>query len=426
MMSRPWTVLTPACVMLFAGLSWAGDGWITYDERTAELVNPAIVGDDPLGRNDAEEKDYAWGDLDHDGDIDLVVVRKVIGTNPNGRRNVLLMNENGALVDRTLLYARVGDDGGQGFLDITPDRDVALVDVDGDGWLDIVTAPAGLDDPPLPKTISHPRLYMNLGAPEGSWLGFQYQEGRMPQLVEEPNFCGIGFGDVTGDGAPDLYFTDYNNELEDRLLVNDGAGFFTDETAARFPGNSTFLIAAFSPHAYIPREIAKARRRARQGVIAVHQMDRLLNRLTAGDALLRLLAGRGANVVIEGVGAPTSVLRNELCALPIVAPHDLIVIEEIDPLVLERCVQQFEAVGCAGAARIAAKRPRIPNRELYGLQRHANRARVAAFGIALRIDRAIAIERRPNGPVQIVERSGGAFVGDDLGDSMVHCGRPAT
>jgi hypothetical protein len=49
---------------------------------------------------------------------------------------------------------------------------------------------------------------------------------------------------VTGDGAPELYLVDHDSgfdgygepaawDLEDRLLVNDGAGYFTDETALR-------------------------------------------------------------------------------------------------------------------------------------------------------------------------------------------------
>ncbi len=177
--------------------------------------------------------------------------------------------------------------------------------------------------------------------------------------------------------------------------------------------------------AWRPREIAKARRRARQGVIAVHQMNRLLNRLTAGDALLRLLARRGANVVIEGVSAPARVLRHELGTLPVVVPHDLVMIEEIYPVVLERRVQQFEPVCFTSSALIAAKRPRVRNRELFCLQAHADRARIIAVSIAFRHDRTIAIQRRSNGPVQIVEQSGGIFVSDDLCGGMVHRGRPS-
>lgn len=62
----------------------------------------------------------------------MVIVRKVRFSTPGGKRNVLLMNEAAVLTDRT---ASLRPD----FLDETNDRDVALVDVDGDGWVDMVT-----------------------------------------------------------------------------------------------------------------------------------------------------------------------------------------------------------------------------------------------------------------------------------------------
>ncbi|MCZ6850243.1 MAG: VCBS repeat-containing protein [Planctomycetota bacterium] len=240
------TSVALTCVLV-AGPVYAGP-WVQYADETGTR----LVAASSLGANDTEEKDYAWGDVDQDGDIDLVVVRKVIGSNSGSKRNVLFMNENGVLVDRTNDYAVAADDGGQGFLDLTPDRDVALVDVDGDGWLDIVTVPAGAYTPNLPKTISHPRIYMNLGNDgDGNWQGFLYEEARFPQLVSAPNFCGVGFGDLTGDNAPDLFFNDYLNGLENRLLINDGTGFFSDETPSRFAGNTAFLTATFSVHSVI-------------------------------------------------------------------------------------------------------------------------------------------------------------------------------
>ena len=247
--------LSVVMALLLAGPSLAGTtNWVQFADET----DTRLVADPAVGADDVEEKDYAWGDVDQDGDIDLVVVRKVIGSNSGSKRNVLFMNEgiaqgqaiNGVLVDRTNDYATAADDGGQGFLDLTPDRDVALVDVNGDTWLDIVTAPSGAFTPGLPKTISHPRIYINLGNDaEGNWQGFMYEEARIPQLIQAPNFTGIGFGDVIGDGSPDLYFTDSYNNLEDRLLVNDGSGFFTDETELCL---FTWLTTAiFSPHAVI-------------------------------------------------------------------------------------------------------------------------------------------------------------------------------
>ncbi len=219
---------------MFAAGAFAGD-WVQFTNETSERLVASLA----RGINDTQEKDYAWGDVDRDGDIDLIVVRKELGPTPGRRRNVLFMNEDGVLVDRTNEYGSAADDGGQGLLDLTNDRDVALVDVDGDQWLDIVTAPTY--SPSQPKTISNPRIYMNLGHDDkGNWLGFRYEEVRIPE-IPDPNFCTVGFGDVTGDGAPDLYFGDYDlnaggmppSPLDDRLLVNLGNGFFIDETNQR-------------------------------------------------------------------------------------------------------------------------------------------------------------------------------------------------
>ncbi len=116
-----------------------------------------------LGSNDNQEKDYAWGDVDQDGDIDLVCVRKQPNTTPGRRVNILLMNEGGVLTDRTAEFASrsdVADD--EGFNTPTNDRDVVLVDVDGDSWLDMVTAVACNGCGGLPQHITHPRIYMNL------------------------------------------------------------------------------------------------------------------------------------------------------------------------------------------------------------------------------------------------------------------------
>ncbi|MEE8287218.1 MAG: VCBS repeat-containing protein, partial [Gammaproteobacteria bacterium] len=154
-MRSEYQVTAVLCVFVFWTAAFAGD-WIEYTNET-----PArLIADSTLGANDTKEKDYAWGDVDRDGDIDLVVVRKEIGSTLGRHRNVLFMNEDGALTDRTDDYATAADDGGQGFLDLTNDRDVALVDVDGDGWLDIVTVTTLGQG--LPKTISHPRIYLNL------------------------------------------------------------------------------------------------------------------------------------------------------------------------------------------------------------------------------------------------------------------------
>ena len=163
-------------ILTLVTVAKAGD-WINYSDESAIR----IVADPTLGISDTKEKDYAWADIDKDGDIDLVVVRKEMDTNPTGYRNVLFINEgmreghalNGVLVDRTLQFIPQ-------FTDVTNDRDVALVDIDGDGWLDLITATAC--NGCLPTLNLLPRIYMNLGEDQQGWLGFLWEPARMPPL----------------------------------------------------------------------------------------------------------------------------------------------------------------------------------------------------------------------------------------------------
>jgi hypothetical protein len=210
-----WTLLLGGSIL--APRAAAGGDWVTFIDETSTR----IVADPSVGVSDVEEKDLVVGDVDQDGDDDLIVVRKLPFSVAGPRRNVLFMNENGVMTDRTDTLA-------PDFLDLTDDREVALADVDGDGWLDIITGGTFEEQP---------RILMNLGETAGAWQGFQYQANRLPVLMSAtdngPKFCGLGVGDVTGNGRPDLYFADYENDMEDRLLINDGSGFFSDETAAR-------------------------------------------------------------------------------------------------------------------------------------------------------------------------------------------------
>jgi hypothetical protein len=225
--------------------------WLTFVKDNTRIVDGAGASASYI-LNDPDEKDYAWGDVNHDGWVDLVVVRKQPATTTGKRVNYLLMNENGKLVDRTAQYASDTDvPGDLGFLTPTNDRDVQVADLNGDGWADIVTATTLSQSDPKP--ISHPRIYVNKGTVGGVWQGFRYEAARIPQLTTipngtplAPNFCSVSVGDVTGDGAPDLYFANYNLSFQgqnDRLLVNDGAGFFTDSLETRM--SATMLQSSF-------------------------------------------------------------------------------------------------------------------------------------------------------------------------------------
>src|SRR5262249_30696284 len=144
--------------------------------------------------------------------------------------------------DRSAQYASDSDvPGDQGFLTPTNDRDVVIVDVNHDGWPDVVTATTMSDG--LPKAISHPRVYINKGSVNGVWRGLRYEQARIPLMVPTPMFCAVSAGDVDNDGDQDLYFADYG-QLDDKLLLNDGNGYFVDSGTNNM--SSLMLLSGFA------------------------------------------------------------------------------------------------------------------------------------------------------------------------------------
>ena len=164
------------------------------------------------------EKGLDHADFDQDGDEDIICAIKFVGSIEGGFPNLLLMNENGILVDRTEEYGTNSDiPGDLGLKAPTNDRNLSVVDVDNDGWMDIVSATTMSDD--IDWTLGQPRCYMNLGNDEdGNWLGFRHERDRIPQFYPTggsptggmPRFCDVAIGDFNGDGYQDLFYTDYD------------------------------------------------------------------------------------------------------------------------------------------------------------------------------------------------------------------------
>ena len=233
----------------------AGVSWVTFSQQPDKL---AVL---PTALTDAgTEVVFRTADLNKDGWDDVVAVRKQQASSLGKRPAFLLMNDHGVLRDRTASWASASDvPGDSGFLTPCNNSSVAIGDVNGDGWLDVVTCVELSDG--SPKAISHPRVYINRGNNSaGRWLGLRYEAARFPQLLTvgglkvAPRFHDVGLADLTGDGFPDLFFGDIDStetgiaeqavwDLDDRMLVNDGNGFFTDQSAASL--TTTQLLSNF-------------------------------------------------------------------------------------------------------------------------------------------------------------------------------------
>lgn len=153
-----------------------------------------------------------FGDVDDDGDLDLLVGQWVAA---NGMR-LFLNDGSGNFTEASNQLPTIPSTGGTDLIDMD------LFDADGDFDLDLLINTHG----------NGGIFWLNDGAgtftdassdfPPESSIGFTYN----------PSAC-----DVDGDGDLDVWYDNARNPLYEQLIINDGSAHFTDETTARVSGN---------------------------------------------------------------------------------------------------------------------------------------------------------------------------------------------
>ena len=147
----------------------------------------------------------ALGDVDGDGDLDLVVGNGDYGAGSQNR--LYLNNGNGVFTDVTASHMPIAIDSTDS---------VALGDVDGDGDQDLVVGNWGQN-----------RLYLNSGG--------TFSDATATNLPIDTDYTdSVALGDVDGDGDLDLVCGN-SYDHQDRLYLNDGAGGYTDVSATAMP-----------------------------------------------------------------------------------------------------------------------------------------------------------------------------------------------
>lgn len=165
--------------------------------------------------------DVGVADMDGDGDLDVVIpqefrVNKLMLNDGSGRFTDVsatlppLAEAEMAAGPPQLRFEGAGHDS----------EDVSIADFDGDGILDLIIVAE--DDVKFGRTNVH-EYYRGLG-------GARYQ--RLDMSLPDMEADAVAHADLDRDGDLDLMIAGAG---QDRLLVNDGRGTFTDQTATRAP-----------------------------------------------------------------------------------------------------------------------------------------------------------------------------------------------
>jgi hypothetical protein len=181
-------------------------GTMNFQNITATHIDQAV----PESPNN--EKEVEFGDIDNDGDLDVVVANAFsdFGT----KLNKLYRNDGGVFNEIS------GVPVIPGFNSPDVSRNAFLRDYNGDGWLDIII----VNDANTSGDGGRTKIYINQH-PGGVFSHFT-EEG-LARLGSDTGgaACGAVSADVDNDGDHDLYVGNYPGPSQDTMYLNNGNGF---------------------------------------------------------------------------------------------------------------------------------------------------------------------------------------------------------
>lgn len=185
---------------------------VVYEDRSEVLEDwvqwqiPAESGDATCDLLEQMGGGAATGDVDGDGIEDIFLAR-------DGLPDALLFADGAGFTDRAASW---------GLNELDPSMSASLVDLDGDGALDLL----------IGSLYGRLRLYL-----QRSGAFVLEQEWTLGEGTECTGVFSMAVADVDGDEDLDLHVAVYeaNAISASRLFINQGAGRLVDETVARGP-----------------------------------------------------------------------------------------------------------------------------------------------------------------------------------------------
>ncbi|WP_276500739.1 VCBS repeat-containing protein [Terrimonas pollutisoli] len=163
-------------------------------------------------------------DLDKDGLDDVIV-----GGGAGQSTAVFMQQKGGAFVQKKISALEQDKN--------CVDADIAVLDANADGHPDIYIASGGYNSFTVSDSMLQDRLYLNDG-------NNNFNKSQTLPVIKGSKSC-VRIEDINGDGAPDIFVGGrvvpgrYPETPKSFILINDGKGNFTDQTAGICPELST-------------------------------------------------------------------------------------------------------------------------------------------------------------------------------------------